>query len=307
MTIQQPPVVVGHDGTDASHGALHFAVTEARRDGVPLRIVHAMPLPASAFLDSPVLVEELDAERERIESELRAVATRAAGDVEVQVVTCHGTPASVLLATAEDARILVIGRERRTGLQRLIGGATAEAVAAHAASPVVVVPENWRSDRPARRRIVVALKEPAHSNELLDVAFRRAEQSGAALRVVHAWDPAHDALDAHLPDSWTPRALLVDRAEAAITGLLQPWRRAYPSVPVGVEVHPVDPRADLLEETSAADLVLMLRGTAPVLGPHLGGVLRTALHASDCPVLVVPATGEAMTPFELEREGALLR
>ena len=78
---------------------------------------------------------------------------------------------------------------------------------------------------------------------------------------------------------------------------------------VNVEVHVADPCTDLLEESVAADLVVLLRGAAPVFGPHLGGVLRPVLHAADCPVLVVPAATGQVPPLdlELERSGALLR
>ncbi|GAA4098688.1 universal stress protein [Nocardioides kongjuensis] len=309
MTTTPPrPVVVGHDGTYASSGALRYALAEARRSDVPLRIVHAMPLQTSAFLDLPVLAEELDAERQQVEATVRSEVARLADDVEVQVVTCHGAPASVLLGAAEDARLLVIGREHRTGLRRLLGGATTEDVAAHAGAPLVVVPEGWRDDQVPRQRVVVALKAPAHSTELLGAAFRRAEQSGAALRVVHAWEP-DDRVVGHRPDGWTPQVLLVERAVAAIDDLLGPWRRAFPGVVVHVEVHVADPRTDLLEESAAADLVVLLRGEAPVLGPHLGGVLRPVLHAADCPVLLVPATKAELPPLDLELEhaGTLLR
>lgn len=307
-TTPHRPVVVGHDGTDASSGALRYAVAEARRAGVPLRVVHAMPLRTSAFLDLPVLPEELAAEREQVESALQAEVARLADDVEVQVVTCPGAAAAVLLGAADDARLVVLGREHRTGLQRLLGGATTEDVTGHAETPVVVVPEGWREDRSPRQRVVVAIKAPGHSAELLGAAFRRAEQAGAALRVVHVWAP-DERTDDHRPDGWTPQALLVDRAAASIHDLLRPWCRAYPSVTVSVEVHAADPRTDLLEETAAADLVVLLRGASPVLGPHLGPVLRPVLHAADCPVLVVPATDAELPPLdlELERAGRLLR
>ncbi|WGX95100.1 universal stress protein [Nocardioides sp. L-11A] len=309
MTTSSPrPVVVGHDGTYGSSGALRFAVAEARSSAASLRIVHAMPLQTSAFLDLPVLPEELEAEREQVEATLRAEVSRLVDDIEVQVVSCHGAPASVLLDAAQDARLLVIGREHRTGLRRFLGGATTEDVAAHAAAPVAVVPEGWRGDHATRQRVVVALKAPAHSTELLGAAFRRAEQSAASLRVVHAWEP-DDRIAGSRPDGWTPRSLLVERAVASIEELLRPWRRAYPNVAVNVEVHVGDPRTDLLEESAAADLMVLLRGEAPVFGPHLGGVLRPVLHAADCPVLLVPATDGELPPLdlELERAGTLLR
>lgn len=309
MTTTQPrPIVVGHDGTAASSGALSFAIAEARHSGAPLRIVHAMVLHTSPFVDLPVLAEELDAERQQVEATLRAEAARLADGVEVEVVIRHGGPAAVLLGAAADARLVVLGREHRSGLQRFLGGATTEDVTAHTRSQVVVVPEGWRDDRPPRRRVVVALKGPEHSTELVGTAFRRAEQSGAVVRIVHVWVP-DDRVEGHRPDGWTPQELLVDRAAAAIDELVQPWRRAYPSVTVSVEVHVADPRADLLQETAAADLVVLLRADSPVLGPHLGGVLRPLLHTADCPVLVVPATDADLPPLdlELERAGTLLR
>ena len=37
------PVVVGVDGRPGSAGALRYAVTEARRRGAPLKLVHVVP------------------------------------------------------------------------------------------------------------------------------------------------------------------------------------------------------------------------------------------------------------------------
>jgi nucleotide-binding universal stress UspA family protein len=288
-------VVVGYDGTPTSRGALRFAIVEARRRAVPLHVVRALSVLPSGFLAVSPLAGRLADERRAAKLALRAEIAAQVEDLDVALVVRHGPAPEVLLDASGDGEALVVGRENRAGLDRLLGGATTEVVAAHAAAPVFVVPLGWTCDRRAHDRILVALKGPEHSAELLRAAFDRAVATGAGLCVVHGQE-----------ESWDGDG---DRVPAAVEGLLAPWRRAYPAVPVTVEVTRGDPGVNLLESTRVADLAVVLRGVSPVLGPRLGHVLRRVLHAAACPVEIVPATDRVLPPLdlEIERAGELLR
>jgi len=136
MTTTPPrPVVVGHDGTYASSGALRFALTEARRNEAPLRVVHAMPLRTSAFLDLPVLAEDLDAERQQVEATLSAEVARLADDVDVQLYALRGQATERLIAAAAGEEMLVVGTRGAGGFTGLRFGSTATQVVRHSPIP----------------------------------------------------------------------------------------------------------------------------------------------------------------------------
>ncbi len=300
-------IVVGVDGGAGGAGALRYGVKEARRHDAELRLVHVCPSypPMSPMMPS-LTYEILGAGKEILE-QARSQVSELAPDLPVKTVRVTGPRIAELVTNADDARLLVIGKETRTALERVLGAGTTAAVATHAHVPVVVVPQNWQPPSPDAP-IVVGLKSPAHSEELLGTAFRAAAATGAPLVVVHTWK---------LPDEYADRvqerthadywlALGAEMSETA----LAPWRREYPDVRVTVGVVHDEPARALVNAAKDARLVVLVRPHARRLfGDHLGGTARAVIRAAACPVEVVPAV-EAVTDapgLKLEKSGAMLR
>jgi nucleotide-binding universal stress UspA family protein len=128
----QGPLIVGVDRSDESAVALRTAILVANAMTVPLTVVHAIGLLEEAGYRTAPPVDEM--------------VTRARHDAEVSahdvdVVTEDGPAADVLLRVAAriGARIIVVGRRGLGAAPRPLGSVS-EAVLAHAAVPVLVVP-----------------------------------------------------------------------------------------------------------------------------------------------------------------------
>ncbi|MFJ5548893.1 universal stress protein [Streptomyces sp. NPDC093225] len=280
------PLTVGVDGSDSSLQAVDWAVDEAARRGLPLRLVHASLWERYEGVGPPSdpdrPVDELMAEHivaactERVRQ--RAPEMTVSGDV------LPDDAVSALLRAGDESSALVIGSRGRGEIAGMLLGSVGLAVAAGAACPVVVV----RGAEPNRSgvfgRVVVGVgDDPAGEADAVRFALRAAEVRGCALEAVRV-RRGHD----HVAEQ--PRAASSPGAheELAPTGLTDALREAMGQHP-GVEVRtrPVEGAAHraLLDASADADLVVV--GARRRHG-HLGRVTHALLHRSRCPVAVVP-------------------
>ena len=320
------PVVVGVDGTPGSAGALRYAVVEAGRRGAPLHVVHVAPsyapmgsvVPFGPAVGLAVPLAELETVGASLLDEAAATVRRLAPDLEVVTHFSHGPRASSLVDLTAGAQLMVVGRETRRGLERVLTGATTAAVASRAHCDVVVVPSFWSADH-TKGRVVVGVKSRRDSHELLSRAYAEASARGASLTLVTAWELADPYLDrielrTHA-DQWRADG------QCLLDDLAADWRPAYPDVAVETRVEHGTAATVLLGASADSDLLLVSRRhhALPPLG-HLGGVAHAVLRRSDVPVLVVAhpdATegsghGEGSTELELddltlEEAGAALK
>lgn len=268
-------VVVGVDGSEANRGALRYAVAEARSTGAALKLVHVVPdhLPTPALV--PVTPQELDDLGHQFLRDAVETVRALDPDLAVEGWLHHGTRPVELAHGAEGARVLVVGRDGRPLLERLLRGDTATGVAARAAVPVVEVPADW-SPRPpdADHVVVVAVKVADRAATLLADAFGLAAQRAATLVVLHATKADSGA------------------ATLGIEAVLRDWRARFPDVKVDVRVVP-EPASDAVVAASRdADLVVVgRRGRGVPAATHLGTTARAVLRAAHSPVRVV-ATAE---------------
>jgi nucleotide-binding universal stress UspA family protein len=143
-------IVVGVDGSDASHEALRWAADEARLRSASLVAVYAwafvppQPIGDPGMLAMPAgdLPGQLEAESEAAQIALddavvEALGTDPAVGVEKRLV--EGEAGDVLVAESKAAEIVVVGSHGRSGLKAALLGSVSRHVVAHAACPVVVV------------------------------------------------------------------------------------------------------------------------------------------------------------------------
>lgn len=290
MNVITSPVVVGVDGTTANGGALRFAVEEARRTGGTLKLVHVVPdyVPISPFM--PITPGDLTDTGTQVLSGVEETVRGLAPDLEVEGWLHHGSRATELIKAAETGAMLVVGRDDRPVLYRLVDGDTATRAASRAPVPVVQVPAGWHEDgAPERGVVVVGVKAGSHADELLGHAFAIAGRRRATLVVVHAWK---------LPSAYDDiieSRIALDQAEkegvAEMEELLHDWREAYPDVEVEIRVAHDHAAHALVETSREADLLLVVRRAHGVpAAAHLGGTARAVLRGAECPVMVVPPT-----------------
>ncbi|NPC96891.1 universal stress protein [Nocardioides sp. zg-DK7169] len=299
-------VAVGVDGTARSSGAIRYAADEAVRGGAVLRLVHVSPwyVPMAPL---PLTLEDL----QTTAREVLEAATREALDRQsvLPLETEHETGSRVtgLLKGASGARLLVLGRETRSGVERMAAGATTTSVAARAESTVVVVPDSWDGSA-AHGRVLLGIKRAATSPYLLARAFKLARERGATLVVVHAWrmpDAYTDLIARRVrPEEWRAEGLRM------LTSLLTPWRAEYPDVEVEMNVDHGTAVDVLVRHSARADAVVVVRHPRDATRPRsLGSVPRAMLRYSAAPVEVVPdGPEEDLVPgLVLEEDGQILR
>jgi nucleotide-binding universal stress UspA family protein len=299
------PVVVGVDGEPGSAGALRYSVAEARRRHAPLRLVHVVP----AFLGLGPAIPLPDLHRigrEVLDSAAQTVE-ELAPELDVSTVIAHGDRRDGVVRAAEDAQLVVVGRETRRGLDRVLTGTVTAAVATHAACDVVVVPSFW-VDHGHHGRVVVGLKSQHSSHELLAQAFAEASARGAVLVVVTAWqlvDPYFDRAEAR-----THARQWEEEGRKVVTEISADWRTVYPDVSMETRVVHGSAARVLLDLSEESDLLVISRRRLafPPFG-RLGAVGHDLLRLSDVPVQVVPYVAEPVADTEalvLEEAGTPL-
>ena len=279
------PVVVGVDGVPGSAGALRYGIAEARRRGTALHLVHVLPSYPPVWPTVPVAPAALTRIGAGILERAADEVHRAAPDLVVTTSLGHGSRSAAIVGAARAAQLVVVGRETRHGVDRVLTGTTTAGVAARASCDVVVVPSSWMPGCP-HGRVVVGVKTSRNARELLSRAFAEARAHGAELVVVTAWE---------LPDPYLDRIeLRTHSADWEADGrrvlheLLADWRADYPDVPVDIRIAHGRP-AEVLQRASAdSDLLLVSRRrhTIPPYG-RLGGVPHALLRLCEAPVEVV--------------------
>ncbi|UIX34178.1 universal stress protein [Streptomyces sp. GQFP] len=286
------PLVLGVDGSDASLPAVDWAVDEAARRGVPLRLVHAS-LWERYEGAPPWHGVEQPSERVLAEHVVASAAERAARrnpEVKVSTVIVTEEPADALLREGNNASALITGSRGRGELKGLLLGSVGLAVAARAHCPVIVVRGDKAALAGTHERILLGAGDPATSGEAVRFAFHEAEARGCTLDVVRAWRcPAYEI-------SESPQTVVEelerhheDQASALLDAVLHDAMADHPGVRVRRATVEGLARKVLLSRSAAADLVIIgARRRQGHFGLQLGLVSHALLHHADCPVAVVP-------------------
>ncbi|MEU1473915.1 universal stress protein [Streptomyces sp. NPDC005760] len=285
------PLVVGVDGSESSLVAVDWAVDEAARRDVPLRLVYAslwQRYEGAALQDSL----ERPAEQVMAENTVAVAAERARRrnpEVKTTTEVLAEDAVHALLNEGRNATALVTGSRGRGELSGLLLGSVSLAVAGRAHCPVVVVRGDAAGLEGAHERILLGAGEPTTSGEAVRFAFREAEARGCVLDVVRAWRcPAHETAD-HPLLAGDPAHQHEEQASALLDTLLHDATADHPGVRVRRTTVEGPARKVLLNRSAAADLLVV--GAQHRHGQHglqLGRVGHTLLHHAQCPVAIVP-------------------
>lgn len=307
-TKRTAPVVVAVDGSERSAGAVRYAIREARLRGCAVRLVHVAPTPLpegglwpSAGRD----IEDMRSSGERILDRAVAEARIGASDVRFESVLGRGPRVEGLVTETAAGALLVLGRETRRGIERVVAGTTTAGVVARTAIPVVVVPADWRESD--RSRIVVGIKSSARDGELLAHAYAMASARHATLRLVHAVEAPVPASGTAAAGSSTGEPL--SSGQRMLEAVARDWRDAFPDVDVETAVLGGSPAETLVAASAEADVLMLARPHRDLRHPvRLGTTPRAVLEVSDAPVEVVPLKREPSTaPLVLESSGKILK
>ena len=138
---EQPFIVVGADGSDASIRALRWSLAHAQATGARVVVVTAFNIPWTIMV-SPTYTDE-DYARDAQEMLDRTVADAVGDypDVPVEAILLQIRPALALTGVAKGAALLVVGAKGQGELPGLHLGSVASYCVHHAPCPVVVYRE----------------------------------------------------------------------------------------------------------------------------------------------------------------------
>lgn len=275
-------VVVGVEGTVSSEDAVRWAAEQASARGVELVVVHAVGEPRPGFAPEwdPATNRELHRMLERVTADVRDEYTWLKVTAEVEL----DTPARCLTTHSATAQLVVVGTRRRSPLQRAFSGSLAYQVVAGSTGSVAVVPPGSLDVGAAR--VVVGVDGSPQAAAALHVAAVEADRTGAALRVVHAWQGPRVLWDVRVPPDLGSAQQV--RENAVLDEAVATVRESFPDLavePVLVEGHPGQVLLD--EAEHARLLVVGSRGLHGVARMLLGSTSHAAVLHARCPVLVV--------------------
>lgn len=279
-----PAIVVGVDGSPGAEHALRWALQLAERAGGSVKAVMSWEYPALAMLPAPLGMPLPPPER-MDEATTAALAdalepVRSATSVPIEQAVGRGGGAQVLLAEAKGADLLVVGTRGRGRLASVLLGSVSRRVAAEAACPVIVVPEDAALDR--RGPVVVGVDGSDASLAALRWAARMTD---GPLHAVHVFEypfgPEYAVEGFEWGDPEDLGRQLLQRSVAEAIG---------DRSDVTLTATRGDAREVLVELGRDASMVVVgARGASGVGGALLGSVTTGVATASPVPVVVVPA------------------
>lgn len=161
-------ILVALDGSDTSSRALDAALTLAAETGARLNPVYVVDFLVPAYdtygYDPSILVDAFREEGLRVTDDAarRLKARDVAGTPQISNVEPAGEDIPrriVRLADETGADLIVMGTHGRRGFQRLFLGSVAERVLRLATCPVLMIPANCPSEKPAETAAASTEKE----------------------------------------------------------------------------------------------------------------------------------------------------
>ena len=283
------PVVVGYDDSPDGEIALEWAVREAERLDRPLKVVVARGMlwsTAPGFGPAAPWPEDLD--RETVVRARERVATLSP-TIEILTESVVGTPAAVLVTSADRAEMVVVGRHHHSVLGELVEGSTSAQVAAHATCPVVVVDRPAASDPHAP--IVVAVDGSSPNDAALAFAFERA--AGWAHRSSRSMPGRSTCPTPSTPPGSAPSTSSSSSGTTSRCSTRPSHRgpRKFPDVELRTVLRRNLPVEAVLEHSEGAQLIVVgSRGHGGFVGLLIGSVSQGLLHHDrPCPIAVIHA------------------
>ena len=132
-------IVVGVDGSDSSKAALRWALRQAKLTGASVEAVTAWRYP-TGYGWAPVAAElDFESEAKKILGEALGEVGGVEPDVLVRPLVAEGHAAEVLLRTAKEADLLVVGSRGHGGFASAVVGSVSLYCVLHAHCPVLVL------------------------------------------------------------------------------------------------------------------------------------------------------------------------
>jgi nucleotide-binding universal stress UspA family protein len=289
------PILVGFDGSPEAELALEWAIDEAERRDVAVRIMYA-EYPELAYVGWSAATSPYATAPVSESATVLAQAERLCGERDPDLVrtevTTHTSPAGALIEAAHEASAIVVGSRHLDRFSEFAVGSTSYAVATHAHVPVVVVRYVTDSGAgPEVGRVVVGVDGSEASLDALRFALDEARLMGVGLTAVRAWHSDFYDAQGHgggaIPEHVEEEVVLPAEA-TALDQAVAAWTEQYPDVHVRQRLVHGRPAVALSKAALGARLLVVgSRGRGGFTGLLLGSTSHGVLHHATVPVAVV--------------------
>lgn len=283
-------VLVGVDGSPSAAAAVQWAAHTAALHHRPLTLVHVLAPPmVMTFPETPMPPGYAEWQQEQGQRYLRDALRLAERHLHgpdaprLAAETLQGSTVPVLEELSRQAAMVVVGCRGHGRLRRSLLGSVSSAVVRHAHCPVAVI----HSQPPAPGApVVVGVDGSPASEAATALAFEEASLRKVELVAVYAW---HDTGVLDFPGI-DPAAMQAD-GELVLAERLAGWQERYPDVGVRRVVVCDSPAEQLIEQSQAAQLVVVgSHGRGGFTGMLLGSVSRAVVQSVRTPVIVARGT-----------------
>jgi len=282
---------------EANQAAVTFALQEAHRRGVPVRVVHGCDLggqvsPETRWVDA----ELLQAGSHAVGLVAQRLRRSSRFSTPVETVNSPSSAVDALLAASESASVIVLQARPRSPYGGGGPGSTIRSVAARAACPVVVL--RSADVGPMHGGVVVGVEEHGRAQAAIRAAMEVAERAGLPVTAVHAWEvPMNVRTTGYVPATQDELAEAHDAASRIMSEALAGLAEDFPTVELRRRVVR-GPALEVLREVAAdASLLVVARHTSSRLAFHaLGRTARALLHDAPCPLMLTPPAHQPGKP-----------
>lgn len=282
-------IIVGVDGSPASHAAVGWAAHEAVLHQTPLTVVHVVNPVVSPWAQAPLLDEYAvwqENEGHRILGDALKVAHDIADGeqrVSIESELMFSATIPTLVNLSREATLIVVGNYGRGAVARGLLGSVSSSLVRRAHCPVAVIrDEEPHMPHPAEAPVLVGIDGSPASELATAIAFDEASRRGVNLIAVHAWS---DREILELPGlDWS--AVKAEEERALAEGLAG-WQERYPDVTVHRLLVCDRPARVLVETSQTAQLVVLgSHGRGGFTGMLLGSVSNAVVQSVRTPVIV---------------------
>lgn len=286
--------VVPVDFTRSANLALDYAIARARRRKAKLVLVHVISTNAmiAASADgagsAELIVKAQEAAAESARASMRKlVARKGLKPSEHRVVFVESMdPAGAIAAQARKARarMIIMGSEGRTGIQRVFSGSVAEATLRATRRPLLIVKKGRRA-KPAKT-IVVPVDFSKAALAALKSAAEIAKGERETLLLLNVVTQTDQMVPFYLRDDYHRELIKTELARLKqLAQRLKIAPRAYRALVVRAS----DAAAAIVKEAKrcrASMIVMGSHGRSGLKHLVLGSVAERTLRQAACPVLV---------------------
>lgn len=274
-------IIVGVDDLETSAVALQWTLRRAEVLDAPVVLVHAVP--AAWLTEKYGYYNSIINDEQALVRQIESRAAELAPTVRATGMLRTGSAHHVLRELSEDANLIVVGTDRKTGFEGDFFGSVSLQIAAQSSCPVAVIPQTLSGDRTG---VVVGVDGSADAFDAVEFAAAEADRTGQELTAVYAARVPTQRVLKHIPEESIAERLEEERMVLAesVAGLAD----RYP----GLVVHQV-----FVTEGTPAEALLHAAATAQLLvvGNHgrgglsrlwMGSVSHEVLGHAPCPTVI---------------------